>query len=175
MYTSCVPQLNLTKRGRCWYTLTATSQPARTHQRALLVLCMSFKVVHHVPATLVLEEQIPTARSTTEAELIACASALLGEALNLHTMIEPLTEVRVPVSFQQDNQAATDAQTAMSCSSRLTPKEFLKIARQYWNRLTMCMYRTRGSYWFVGETTTYHDVLHAHVSCTSFCVCDFIF
>ena len=121
------------------------------------------------------KKQIPTARSTTEAELIACASALLGEALNLHTMTEPLTEVRVPVSFQQDNQAATDAQTAMSCSSRLTPKKFLKIARQYWNRLAMCMYRTRGSYWFVGETTTYHDVLHAHVSCTSFCVCDFTF
>ena len=47
-------------------------------------------------------KQSSTARSTTEAELIACASALFGEALNLHTMIEPLTEVSVPVSFQQD-------------------------------------------------------------------------
>ena len=52
------------------------------------------------------KKQNSTARSTTEAELIACASALFGEAFNLHTMIESLTEVRVPVSFQQDNQAA---------------------------------------------------------------------
>ena len=51
------------------------------------------------------KKQNSTARSTTEAELIACASALFGEAFNLHTMIS-LTEVRVPVSFQQDNQAA---------------------------------------------------------------------
>ena len=46
-----------------------------------------------------------TARSTTEAELIACASALFGEALNLHSLIETLVEIRVPVIFQQDNQA----------------------------------------------------------------------
>ena len=52
------------------------------------------------------KKQNSTARSTTEAELIACASALSGEALNLHTMTESLTEVRVPVSYQQDNQAA---------------------------------------------------------------------
>ena len=52
------------------------------------------------------KKQSSTARSTTEAELIACASALFGEAPNLHAMIESLTEVRVAVSFQQDNQAA---------------------------------------------------------------------
>ena len=31
---------------------------------------------------------------------------MFGEALNLHTMVESLTEVHVPASFQQDNQAA---------------------------------------------------------------------
>ena len=60
----------------------------------------------HFPLLRSWNKQSSTARSTTEAELIACASALFGEAPNLHTMIESLTEVRVPVSFQQDNQAA---------------------------------------------------------------------
>jgi len=60
----------------------------------------------HFPLLWSWKKQSSTARSTTEAELIACASALFGEAPNLHTMIESLTEVRVPVSFQQDNQAA---------------------------------------------------------------------
>ena len=65
------------------------------------------------------KKQSSTARSTTEAELIACASALFGEALNLHTMIESLTEVRVPVSFQQDNQAAiTVVQSGYSAKLR---------------------------------------------------------
>ena len=48
------------------------------------------------------KKQSSTARSTTEAELIACASALFGEVLNLHTMIESLVGIHV----QQDNQAA---------------------------------------------------------------------
>lgn len=52
------------------------------------------------------KKQSSLARSITEAELIACASALLGEALNLHTMIESLAETRIPIKFQQDNQAA---------------------------------------------------------------------
>ena len=49
--------------------------------------------------------QSSTARSTTEAELIACASALFGETLNLQSLIETLVETRVPVIFKQDNQA----------------------------------------------------------------------
>ena len=65
------------------------------------------------------KKQSSTARSTTEAELIACASGLFGKALNLHTMIESLTEVRVPVSFQQDNQAAiTVVQSGYSAKLR---------------------------------------------------------
>lgn len=52
------------------------------------------------------KKQASTARSTTEAELIAFASALFGEALNLHTMAEYITEQAVPIKFEQDNQAA---------------------------------------------------------------------
>eukprot|EP00435_Cladocopium_sp_Y103_P056347 s1336_g19.t1 len=47
-----------------------------------------------------------TARSTREAELIAFASALFGEVLNLHEMAEYITDMAVPVRFEQDNQAA---------------------------------------------------------------------
>ena len=46
------------------------------------------------------------ARSTTEAELIACASAFFGEALNLHTMIHSLAKTIIASKFQRDNQAA---------------------------------------------------------------------
>lgn len=46
------------------------------------------------------------ARSTTEAELIACASALFGEALNFHTMIDSLAKTIIPSKFQHDNPAA---------------------------------------------------------------------
>ena len=66
---------------------------------------MFFTLVHHISRYY--GPQSSTVRSTTEAELIACASALFGEALNLHTMIESLIEVRVPVSFNRIyNQAA---------------------------------------------------------------------
>ena len=51
------------------------------------------------------KKQSSTARSTTEAELIACTSALFGDTLNLHSLIEALLEIRVPVVFKQDNQA----------------------------------------------------------------------
>ena len=44
--------------------------------------------------------------STTEAELIAFAGALFGETLNLHTMVESVDEIKFPISYQQDNQAA---------------------------------------------------------------------
>ena len=50
------------------------------------------------------KKQSSTARSTAEAELIACASALFGETLNLHSLIEALVEIGVPVIFKQDNQ-----------------------------------------------------------------------
>ena len=42
----------------------------------------------------------PTARSTTEAELMAFAGALFGETLHLHTI-----ESKVDILFEQDNQA----------------------------------------------------------------------
>ena len=51
------------------------------------------------------KKQSSTARSTTEAELIAFASALFGESLHLHTMLETLTEFKVEIVFEQDNQA----------------------------------------------------------------------
>ena len=51
------------------------------------------------------KKQSSTARSTTEAELIAFASALFGESLHLHTMLETLTESNVEIVFEQDNQA----------------------------------------------------------------------
>ena len=51
------------------------------------------------------KKQSSTARSTTEAELIACTGALLGETLNLRSLIETLVETRVPVIFKQGNQA----------------------------------------------------------------------
>ena len=47
-----------------------------------------------------------TAHSTTEAELIAFASALFGEALNLHEMAECIIDMVVPVKFEQHNQPA---------------------------------------------------------------------
>ena len=52
------------------------------------------------------KKQASTARSTTEAELIAFAGALFGEALNLHTMAEHVSEQAIPIKFEQDNQAA---------------------------------------------------------------------
>ena len=52
------------------------------------------------------KKQGSTARSTTEAVLFAFAGALFGEALNLHTMAEHVTEQAIPIKFEQDNQAA---------------------------------------------------------------------
>ena len=52
------------------------------------------------------KKQASTARSTTEAELIAFAGVLFGEALNLHTMAEHVSEQAIPIKFEQDNQAA---------------------------------------------------------------------
>ena len=57
------------------------------------------------------KKQSSTARSATEAELIACATALFGEVLNLHTMIELLVGMHVPIVFEQDNQAAITVMT----------------------------------------------------------------
>ena len=51
------------------------------------------------------KKQSSTARSTTEAELIALAGALLGETLHLHLMLETLVELNVGIIFEQDNQA----------------------------------------------------------------------
>ena len=78
--------------------------PAHTHQGASpsVVVFVLQTGSSHFPLLWSPKKQSSTLRSTTEAELIAWASALFGEALNLHTMIESLTEVRVPVSFQQD-------------------------------------------------------------------------
>jgi hypothetical protein len=39
-----------------------------------------------------------------QAEFIACAGALFGETLNLHSLIEALVEIRVPIIFKRDNQ-----------------------------------------------------------------------
>ena len=38
--------------------------------------------------------------------MIACASALFGEVLNLHTMIESLVGMHIPIVFEQSNQVA---------------------------------------------------------------------
>ena len=51
------------------------------------------------------KKQGSTARSTTEAELIAFAGALFGETMHLHTLLEVLLEYRILIHFQQDNQA----------------------------------------------------------------------
>ena len=51
------------------------------------------------------KKQSSTARSTTEAELISCASALFGESLCLHSLLEALSEQKVDIIFMQDNQA----------------------------------------------------------------------
>ena len=45
------------------------------------------------------KKQASTARSTTEAELIAFAGALFGEALNPHTMAEHVSEQAIPIKF----------------------------------------------------------------------------
>ena len=66
------------------------------------------------------KKQSSTARSTTEAKLIACASALFGEVLNLHTMIESLVVMHVPIVFEQDNQAAIAVMTT-GYSAKLRP------------------------------------------------------
>ena len=49
----------------------------------------------HYPVMWQSKKQSSIARSTTEAELIAFASALFGESLHLHTMLETLTESKV--------------------------------------------------------------------------------
>ena len=185
------------------------------------------------------KKQSSTARSTTEAELIASPSALFGEALNLHTMVESLTEVHVPVSFQQDNQAAitviqsgysaklrhsgrvhrvnvasiheqldqgifdldyceTTAQLANGFTKVIGQAECNKLSNNYVslltdefkedveigqanlchgprNCLTVYMYSTRGSYWFVCKITTCDDVLYVHVSFNPFCCCNLTF
>ena len=59
----------------------------------------------HYPVMWQSKKQSSIARSTTEAELIAFASALFGESLHLHTMLETLTEFKVEIVFEQDNQA----------------------------------------------------------------------
>ena len=51
------------------------------------------------------KKQSSTARSTTEAELIALAGALFGETLHLHLMLETLVESNVDIIFEQNNQA----------------------------------------------------------------------
>ena len=63
-------------------------------------------------------KQGSTARSTTEAELIAFASALFGEALNLHAMAEYITDMAVPVRFESCNHSHSlwiQRKTAPSC------------------------------------------------------------
>eukprot|EP00435_Cladocopium_sp_Y103_P013784 s3013_g3.t1 len=49
-----------------------------------------------------------TARSTTEAELIAFASALFGEALNLHEMAEYITDMAVKPTHQRCLERPTE-------------------------------------------------------------------
>ena len=61
--------------------------------------------IQHYPVMWQSKKQSSTARSTAEAELIAFASALFGESLHLHTMLETLTESNVQIVFEQDNQA----------------------------------------------------------------------
>ena len=75
------------------------------------------------------------ARSTTEAELIACASAFFGEALNLHTMIHSLAKTRIPSKFQRDNQAAiTITVIRAGYSSKL--RHAGRVHRAMWRRST---------------------------------------
>ena len=49
------------------------------------------------------EEADSIARSTTEAELIALATAMFSEVENLHAVLETILGIDVPVLYQQDN------------------------------------------------------------------------
>ena len=92
----------------CPYTCRSTSgviYVIRTGEAYLPILWSSRK-------------QGSTARSTTEAELIAFASALFGEALNLHAMAEYITDMAVPVRFESCNHSLSiwiEHKTAPSC------------------------------------------------------------
>ena len=105
MNTSGVLKLNLTKHRRCWYTLTATLHPAHTHQRATSGVVYVLQTgSSYFPPLWSSKKQSSTARGTAEAELIACASTLFGEALNLHTMIESLIERAMAEIFTSATQ-----------------------------------------------------------------------
>ena len=60
----------------------------------------------HFPLLWSSKKQSSIARSTTEAEVIALASGMFGEAFNLHTLAEQVTERGIAMTFCQDNQAA---------------------------------------------------------------------
>lgn len=53
----------------------------------------------HFPVLWASKKQGSVARSTTEAEVIALAAALFGEALNLHSLAEHMTETGQPSCF----------------------------------------------------------------------------
>ena len=55
---------------------------------------------------MVRKKQISTARSTAQAALIALASALFGETMNLHEMTENIADMAGLVRFEPDNQVA---------------------------------------------------------------------
>ena len=85
------------------------------------------------------KKQNSTARSTTEAELIACASALFGEAFNLHTMIESLNRfvylfpsnriIRLPSQLSSPDTVQSSVTLDESIESMLHPstKNWIKV------------------------------------------------
>ena len=83
---------------------TPTLHLVLTQQRVHPVLYVIKSGIQHYPVMWQQLKQSSTARSTTEAELIAFAT-LFGESLHLHTMLETLTESNVEIVFEQDNQA----------------------------------------------------------------------
>ena len=56
-----------------------------------------------LPSALDVEEADSIARSTTEAELIALATAMFSEVENLHAVLETILGIDVPVLYHQDN------------------------------------------------------------------------
>ena len=58
----------------------------------------------HFPVYWLSKKQSSTARSTTEAEMIALATAMFSETENLQAYLEDLLDTEVPVFFQQDNE-----------------------------------------------------------------------
>ena len=72
----------------------------------------------HFPVHWLSKKQSSTARSTTEAEMIALATAMFSEVENLQAFLEVLLDAEVPVSYQQDNETVL-AILKVGCSAKL--------------------------------------------------------